>query len=360
MGWYSFKNIHKYQAIYNMVIGQRSNGKTYAFKQQALENYIKKGDRCAYIRRYDTDIRPKHLSALFDVHIDYIKKATKNKWNAVDYKKNGFYLCIKEDGKVLVSDNQPFCDVYALNTWESAKGADNGPVTTICFDEFMTRKAYLTQEFVIFQNILSSIIRDRDNVTIYMLANTVNKYCPYFKEIGLSHVPDMKPGEIELYTFGESGLTVAVEMCAESDKTKKVKKFFAFDNPQLEMITSGKWEIALYPHPPTEVTKEDIVKKFYIVFDNKIICGDIMQTEQYLFILYHYHTGNHTPDKNDIMYLEQHDGMIMHCMYLTEIRTEAHRLIVDLIKTGREFYTNNEVGEVVRNWKLNALSMRSV
>lgn len=351
MAWYSFKRIHKYNAIYNMIIGQRSNGKTYAFKQQALENYINKGERCAYIRRYDNDIRPKNLAGLFDVHD--IEKMTKGKWNSVEYRKNNFYLCIRIEGKIVAMDDIAFCNVYALNTWESTKGADNGEVTTICFDEFMTRKAYLTQEFIIFQNLLSSIIRDRDSATIYMLANTVNKYCPYFKEMGLYNVPNMQQGDIELYTYGDTGLTVAVEMCAESSNTKKVKKYYAFDNPQLEMITSGKWEIALYPHPPISVTKEDIIKKFYIYFNNTIICGDIMKTEDYLFILYHYHTGSHIPDKNDVVYVEQHDGYIMHCKYLSEVRTDIHKLIVDLIRTEREFYTNNEVGEVVRNWKLN-------
>ena len=101
------------------------------------------------------------------------------------------------------------------------------------------------------------------------------------------------------------------------------------------------------------VTKEDIIRKFYIIFNKTIICGDIMKTEDYLFILYHYHTGNHVPDKDDIVYLEQHDGYIMHCKYLTEVRTEAHKLIVDLIRSEREFYINKEVGEVVRNRKLN-------
>lgn len=351
MAWYSFKRIHKYKALYNIVIGQRSNGKTYAFKQQALENYINKGERCAYIRRFENDIRPKNLAGLFDVHD--IEKLSRGRWNSVKYEKCNFYLAIKVDGKYVQVDDVPFCNVYALNVWESSKGVDNGEVTTICFDEFMTRRAYLTQEFVIFQNVLSSIIRDRDSAVIYMLANTVNKYCPYFKEMGLTHVQDMQQGDIELYTFGDSGLTVAVEMCAESSNTKKVKKYYAFDNPQLEMITSGKWEIALYPHPPLSVTKEDIIKKFYIIFNNVTICGDIMKTDKYLFILYHYHTGSHVPDENDIVYLEQHDGLLLHCKYLNEQRTEAHKLIVDLMRSEREFYTNNEVGEIVRNWKLN-------
>lgn len=351
--YYSSKKIRKLGAIYNMIIGQRSNGKTYDWKEELLKGYSSKGDRGAYIRRYDTEIAPKNLSKLFDMHD--IEKITGGKWNDVEYKKNQFTLCVKVDGEIVMKDEQSFCDVYALNTWETSKGADRGVVKTICFDEFMTRKAYLKDEFVIFQQILSSIIRDRDEVTIFMLANTVNKYCPYFKEMGLYNVENMKPGDIELYNFGECGLTIAVEMCAESENTKKVKKFFAFDNPQLEMITTGKWEIALYPHAPCKFTKEDIIKRFYIQFNNKTIAGDIIQTQTHFFIFYFYYTGFHKPDKDDIIYLEKHDGLILHAKYLSDTPTDYHKLIVKLIRDEREFYANNEVGETVRNWKLNSL-----
>lgn len=350
--YYSLKKINKLGALYNMIIGQRSNGKTYSFKQQALENYCNKGERCAYIRRYDNDIAPKNLSKLFDVHD--IEIVSKGQWNSVVYEKRQFYLCIRVEGEIVAKDEQSFCDVYALNTWESSKGADRGEVSTICFDEFMTRKAYLTHEFVIFTNILSSIIRDRDGVVIYMLANTVNKYCPYFKEMGINHIEEMQAGSIELYEYGESGLTVAVELCAESTNTRKVKKYFAFDNPALEMITKGKWEIALYPHisPDESFTKEDILHKFYIKFDNKLICGDIIKTDDYLFILYHRHTGNHIPDTKDVIYMENNDGHIMHCKYLSDTPTEIHKMIHNLIRYEREFYSDNEIGEIVRNWKM--------
>lgn len=355
MAWYSLKKILKYKAIYNLIIGQRSNGKTYAWKSLALDNYFEKGERCAYIRRYENDIKPKNLGQLFNTHD--IEKLSKGKWNAVTYEKNGFYMCIKIEGRVVEKSEEPFCDVYALNIWESAKGADRGEVTTICFDEFMTRKAYLTNEFVIFQQVLSSIIRDRDTATIFMLANTVNKYCPYFKEMGLHHVSDMKQGEIELYNYGDSGLTVAVELCATSTNTKKVSKYYAFDNPQLDMITKGTWEVALYPKPPIRTTKEDILKRFYIKFDKQIVAGDIIKTSNYLFILYHMHTGNHEYDENDIVYLDEHDGCINHSVLLSECRTEVHELINSLIRTKREFYSGNAVGEIVRNWKINVNRM---
>lgn len=360
--YYSSKRIRKLGAIYNMIIGPRSNGKTYDWKENALNDYKKnKDNRCAYIRRYDTEIAPKNLASLFDSND--IEKIFDGKWNAVDYKKHQFTLCIKIDGEIVARDEQPFCDVYALNTWEASKGADRGYVSSICFDEFMTRRAYLNDEFVIFQNILSSIIRDREDVVIFMLANTVNKYCPYFKEMGLHNVENMVPGDIELYTFGDSGLSVAVEMCAESKNTKSVQKFYAFDNPQLEMITKGTWEVALYPHSPCRFTKDDILKRFYIIFNSKILAGDIVKTQERFFIFYHLHTGTKPVDikwneylKKEIVYLEQNDGYYLHQKYLNDAPTEYHQLIAKMIRMEREFYADNQIGEIIRNWKINSLS----
>ena len=54
----------------------------------------------------------------------------------------------------------------------------------------MTRDIYLKDEFAIFANIISSLVRDREIKCIYMLANTVNKYCPYFEDMGLYHVAE--------------------------------------------------------------------------------------------------------------------------------------------------------------------------
>ena len=64
--YYSSKKIRKLGAIYNIIIGQRSNGKTYDWKDNALKDYNDKKARCAYIRRFDTEIAPKNLATLFD------------------------------------------------------------------------------------------------------------------------------------------------------------------------------------------------------------------------------------------------------------------------------------------------------
>ena len=59
--YYSSKKIRKYGALYNVVIGQRSNGKTYDWKANLLDRRSKDNDYTgAYIRRLDVEIAPKN------------------------------------------------------------------------------------------------------------------------------------------------------------------------------------------------------------------------------------------------------------------------------------------------------------
>ena len=39
--YYSLKKINKLNALYNLIIGQRSNGKTYAVCEQEIKGYFK-------------------------------------------------------------------------------------------------------------------------------------------------------------------------------------------------------------------------------------------------------------------------------------------------------------------------------
>ena len=48
--YYSLNNILKKDAQYNIIFGQRSNGKTYAVKKYGLEKFIKTGEQMAYVR----------------------------------------------------------------------------------------------------------------------------------------------------------------------------------------------------------------------------------------------------------------------------------------------------------------------
>lgn len=354
--YYSYDKIDKLKATYNLIIGQRSNGKTYGMLKKILNAYITNGTPSAYVRRLDEQIKPTQIDFLFNPLISYIEEKTNGKYNGVSYRLRGFYLIKNEtlpegSTKRVAKDTKPFCRTYAINTAETTKGADAGEIRYVCFDEFMTRQYYLANEFIMFQNLLSSIIRNRDGVQIYMLANTVNKYCPYFKDMGLKDVGEMEQGTINLYTVGKTKTTIAVEYCSMSESSKKVSKYYAFDNPQLDMITSGAWEIALYRHSPPSLHEYDIIISFFIVYSDKIVQGDIYNYKEYPIIFFHPKTTELQHPEKDIIYYEDiYDGNPLHMMTLTGGQTKAQKLIEFLIKSNRTFYSDNSTGELVNNW----------
>ena len=167
-------------------------------------------------------------------------------------------------------------------------------IRNILFDEFLSRTMYLTDEFVLLMNVFSTIIRQRTDVKIFMLGNTVNKYCPYFREMGLTNIKSMKPGQIDVYKYGDSGLQVAVEYTAET-KSKESNVYFAFNNPRLQMITGGKWEIDIYPHSPCKFREKDIKFSYFIDFSDSLLQCDIVYKEGKYFTFIHPKT---TPIKN--------------------------------------------------------------
>lgn len=215
----------------------------------------------------------------------------------------------------------------------------------------MTRNGYLKDEFIGFCNLLSSLVRDRDDVVIYMLANTVNKHCPYFTEMGLGDVSQLKQGELKVYNFGHSDLRVALEYCDPVKATEKVaNKLFAFDNPQLEMVKNGKWEIKNYTRAPYPIHDSDIIKDFYVLFNEQMIRGRIVQNKTDIFIFFHRQTKDVKIDELTPFYSDDFSSSVCHVRYVNDCPTELHKLIFTLIKKNSMCFADNEVGEVIRNW----------
>ena len=62
---YSLNAILKTNSTYNVIIGERSNGKTYASLKYGIEQYFKNGSEIAIIRRWQTDIKGNRASKIF-------------------------------------------------------------------------------------------------------------------------------------------------------------------------------------------------------------------------------------------------------------------------------------------------------
>lgn len=355
MRYYNTKKIDSKKATYNIIFGERSNGKTYALLKKALQNYLKFGGEFAYIRRWKEDIRAKRASTLFNGLIENgeISKLTNGEFEGVHYVVGRFYFCNYEEEtkRPIYNESDLIGHVFAISDGEHNKSTSYPNIKTVIYDEFLTNKLYLPDEFVLFMNVISTIVRRRTDVTIYMLGNTVNKYCPYFSEMGLTRIKEMKQGTIDVYSYGQSGLTVAVEYCSSTtSKNSAQNKYFAFNNPKLEMITGGAWELDIYPHLPVKYKPKDILSKFYIQFEGDNFQGDLVLKDNSLFIYFHIKTTELKELDTDLIYSLEYNHKPNYNRNILKPTTKLGSKILEVLRGYNAFYQNNEVGNALNNY----------
>lgn len=354
MKYYSPKKIDQKEATYNVVFGERSNGKTFALLRKGIKAFHDTKKQMGYVRRWKEDLTGRRAATLFNgvVEAGEVAKLTEGEYTGITYYAGKWYLCnFDENNKAIYNDADLFCYAFALSDMEHNKSTSYPNIDLIVFDEFLTNSLYLQDEFVIFMNTISTIVRRRDGVKIYMLGNTVNKFCPYFKEMGLTNIAKMEQGTIDVYRYGSSPLKVAVEYCAatEVDKDSDSHKYFAFNNPKLSMITGGAWELAIYPHIPVKYKPKDVLAIFFIDFSDQIFQCEVVGIDDLYFVYIHQKT---TPIKN-------HDDLV-YCLepnvkpnYNRSVYKPVNKLqtrIKWFFDNDKVFYQDNHVGDAVANY----------
>lgn len=353
--FYSLTKILQKKAKYNVIIGERSNGKTYAVLKYGLENFIKSGKQMAIVRRWQDDFVGKRGQAMFQALCanGEVERLTNGEWTYIYYYSGRWFLAKNDEHMKRTICETPLAYGFSISSMEHDKSTSYPDITTIMFDEFLTRTAYLPDEFVLFMNVCSTIIRQRNDVTIFMLGNTVNQYSIYFKEMGLKHIQQMKQGTIDLYHYGDSNLTVAVEYCSPINKEgKESDSYFAFDNPKLSMITGGSWELDIYPHCPCKWRPKDIAFIYFIEFDDQLLQCEVIVTQEATFTYIHRKTTELKEPDKDIIFKPDIDHRPNYRRRITAPTDKVGKKIYEYYLKEKVFYQDNEVGELVRNYLL--------
>lgn len=348
--YYDINPILKTDAKYMIIYGERSNGKTYAALKYGIEQYAKNNSQMAIIRRWQDDFVGKRGQAMFNALVENgeISKATDGMWDNVYYYSGRWFFCNYSDtGERTVSED-PFCYGFALTSGEHDKSTSYPRIRTIVFDEFLAR-SYIPDEFVLYMNVLSTIIRERDDVRIFMLGNTINKYNPYFKEMGID-AAKIEKGKVVIYRYGESALTVAVEYCEHNKKGKRSDTYFAFNSPKLSMIHSGEWELDIYPHCPIKYRPKDILFTYFIIWENIILQCEVVDRDGVSFTYVHRKTSELKYTDKDLIYSTEINACPNWRRRITKPFYSVEKKIAMYYATDKVFYQDNEVGDVVRNY----------
>lgn len=362
--FYSLTNIRKFGASYNMIIGERSNGKTYAALMRGLERYFQEGKQIAYIRRWNTDIQGGNGKEIFGgiVRNGEIERLSSGKWNSIYSYSGKFYLAKIKEGKdgneTRITAFEPFCYSFALNSMEHYKSNNYQGVGTIIFDEFISSNGVGLgdQEFMLFMNMLSTIIRDpsRKDIELYMLANTVNWDSPYFREFGLGNVRKQEQGTIEFYEYGNSNCNLALEYCEsrETEESKEGDRFFAFDNPHLQMITNGSWEMEIYPHCPAKYKPKEVKFRYFLQYNDDLLQADVIKQGRDYYTYWHVKTGEVKDLDKDLLFTNLHQSPKFNVrINLFKPQDRLGQRLVKFYKDNKVFYQDNVVGTIINNYR---------
>lgn len=351
--YWDIRPIKKIPALYRIIYGERSNGKTYGVLLECIKQWWEHGYQFAYVRRWPDDIKMRKMQQLFEAICanSEITKLTNGEWNGIKYQHGKFYFIATDTENGLVIHDTPFCFTFSISAMEHDKSISYPGIMNIVFDEFISRQVYIQDEFALFMNLLSSLIRERDNVSIWMLGNTVSKDCPYFREMGLRHITKQQPGTIDTYSYSKNGqeMLIAVEY-TQNLAAKPSDKYFIFDNPKMDMITGGAWELAIYPHLFEKFKPDQISHMFFVVYREITLQCELIEGTKGFFIFVHEKTTPLQERDEDLIYSIEPSGNKNYRQNIMLPEYKIEQSLVKLIRADRICFQDNEIGEVFNDY----------
>lgn len=222
--FYSLKEIMEADAQYNIIYGQKGNGKSFAVQEHCIKDFIENGKRTIYMRRYAIDLKTVDVERywLNLISQDGVKRITKGKYCTIAAYQGRLYLG-NYDEKHRKTRELEFGDYIDLNRYQHFASQAFPDTGNIILEEFITDTGYLENESNLLQKFVNTILRENDG-KVWMCGNTISRVCPYFQDWGLKGVRTQEQGTIDMYTVERYDeeldkiitTRIAVERCAPS------------------------------------------------------------------------------------------------------------------------------------------------
>lgn len=166
MAWYDPNKTLTHNALFNIIIGARSCGKSYGLKKRAITNFKKNGQQFIYLRRNGTELDESKEGYFDDIIQDQVFPEDK-----IEYESDCYFL-----------NGQLMGYAMALTLARHYKSSSFPLVGLIIFEEFIIEEdqynRYLKNEVRTFLGFYMSIDRYR-GVKVFFLGNNYKFYNPY-------------------------------------------------------------------------------------------------------------------------------------------------------------------------------------
>lgn len=247
--YYRLNKILKTNPNYLILLGERSNGKSYAVKEYVIDDFLKTGNQFIYLRRYQLETKTNAVEEYFqDMPIEQM---TDGKYNTILCWRGAIYFGKRdEEDATKVEKGERIGYVHYLSGATHFKSRMYPKVYSIIFEEFVSNDLYLNDEPSALLDYVSTVLRRRNGL-VFLIGNTISRVCPYFNDWELRNIPKMKQGQIDTYDMDtlevdEQGdpitLRISVEYCENSGKGSTM-----FFGKSAENINGGAWKTEQKP-----------------------------------------------------------------------------------------------------------------
>ena len=285
--YYSAREILGYGALFNLVLSDRSDGKTFNCKVRALEDYEKYHETSIYVRRYDTEITPLMYETFFN-EVELVPKYA-HYFEKYEFRHSKAGVEIRERDKYEKKSEGWEWIVYFLPLSKAGKLKSQLDITnirTINFDEYCPLDGrYLKDEMMLLMELWKSIDRDRDRTQCIILGNKIDPFCPFFDFFGIDL--DIERQRIRTYRNGSVAVQIYVNKEHREDR-KEMKFNDAIKGTAYEDYDGGgilrKMNINLEPLPPEAEPLYSFITRYgegsMYLYDNKLYISDKIRRDK--------------------------------------------------------------------------------
>ena len=287
--FYRLNRILKTLAQYYILIGERSNGKSYAVKEECVKNsYKDKDKKFILLRRWQVDVKGSLTEQYFsDTPVEII---TDGEYNCLTVYRGCVYFS-KCDDEDKITRGRVAGYVRYLTGEQHYKSGAYKDVMNIIFEEFISNDNYLPNEVNKLMSFVSTVAR-KESIRVFLIGNSISRVCPYFSEWELIKIPKMVQGQIDVYehdtgfvdddTGEKITVRIAVEFCQSSGAISKM--FFGASS---KMTTTGAWQSDAQPHLEEKLYNYNVIYSLVVQYQSfKFLCQFLKHKKSGAYLWY--------------------------------------------------------------------------
>lgn len=334
--YYNISNVLKTDAEYMILLGMRSNGKSYQVKLTVLKDAYENGNTFVYLRRYREDIKQALVESYFDdIPVESVTNGEYT--NVIAWQGFLYFANVGENGKVEKGTKiGRYCALSEAVRYKSTTFVD---CKWVIYEEFITDEIYLSDEPTKLQQFVSTVARG-NKITVLLVGNTMSRVCPYFSEWSLKGTLKQKPGTIEVYNMHytkPNGIVETVRIAVEHCEVVDTGASMFFGNASKQIVT-GEWDVKDAPKLPRPFKEYEKLFEMQIKYNDFLFALNMLCDEKGKTYIYIY-PAKELKEKERIISADFMDNENVTTGFNPRSRTESR--VIELFKQGKVCFSDN-------------------